>query len=322
MKKTILVFIALAFYINAKAQQERQVSHYMYDLVSVNPGSAGSSDMISTHAIMRQQWVGIEGAPRDIILNLDAPFRLFGANHGAGLSIYYDEIGFNQDINLSLSYAYQFTVGSGKLGLGVSGSFLNRKLDPVWNIPASSIHVSPNQDAAIPTGKQNEFTFDLGAGIFYRTDELYVGVSSTHILQDEFVYQTESVSPALSETKEKIIRHYYLTAGYYLQLSNPALELIPSVFIQSDARVTKIDLNTVFMYNKKLWAGVTYRVGSAVVGMLGVNILNGVKVGYSYDFDTSALSNYSKGSHEVMIGYEFTIGVERIPEKYKSIRFL
>jgi type IX secretion system PorP/SprF family membrane protein len=105
-------------------------------------------------------------------------------------------------------------------------------------------------------------------------------------------------------------------------LSNPALELIPSVFVQSDTRVTKIDLNTVFMYNKKLWAGVTYRVGSALVGMVGVNILNGIKIGYSYDFDTSALSNYSKGSHEVMIGYDFRIGIDRVPEKYKSIRFL
>ena len=158
--------------------------------------------------------------------------------------------------------------------------------------------------------------------MFYRTEELYVGISSTHIMQDEFVYQTESTAPALSEAKEKIIRHYYLTAGYNLQMSNPSFELIPSVFVQSDARVTKIDLNTVFMYNKKLWAGVTYRVGSAVVGMAGINILNGIKVGYSYDFDTSALSNYSKGSHEVMVGYEFRIGIERIPQKYKSIRFL
>ncbi len=322
MKRIILVFIALAVFIIAGAQQERQVSHYMYDLISVNPGYAGSSEMISTHAIMRQQWVGIEGAPRDVVLNLSAPFKLFGGNHGAGLSIYYDEIGFNRDINLSVSYAYQFTVGSGRLGLGVSGSFLNRKLDPDWYIPSSALHASPDEDDAIPKGRQNEFVFDLGAGVFYKTDELYVGLSSTHILQDEFVYQIEDGPSSVTEAKEKIIRHFYLTAGYNLQLSNPALEFVPSVFVQSDTRATKIDLNIIFMYNKKLWTGVTYRVGSAVVGMIGVNILNGIKLGYSYDFDTSALSNYSKGSHEVMIGYDFKIGIERVPEKYKSIRFL
>jgi type IX secretion system PorP/SprF family membrane protein len=321
MKKLILVLFASVPWICTYSQQERQVSHYMYDLVSVNPASAGSKDMISTHAIMRQQWVGIEGAPLGIVLNLDAPFRLFKANHGVGASIWYDELGFNEDINLSLSYAYQFNVGNGKLGLGISGSFMNRKLKPDWIIPTSPLHDSPDQDIAIPSGEQNEFVFDLGAGLFYRTDELYVGISSTHMLEDEFVYQTEGTSPSV-EAKEKLIRHYYLTAGYNLQLSNPAFELLPSVMLQSDIQVTKIDLNATMMYNKKFWAGVTYRVGSAVVGMIGLEILNGVKVGYSYDFDTSALANFSKGSHEVMLGYSFKLGVERIPQKYKSIRFL
>jgi hypothetical protein len=56
--------------------------------------------------------------------------------------------------------------------------------------------------------------------------------------------------------------------------------------------------------------------------MIGMDIMNGVKVGYSYDFDTSALANFSKGSHEIMLGYSFTLGVEKTPQKYKSIRFL
>jgi type IX secretion system PorP/SprF family membrane protein len=321
MKKLITVLCAIVLWTGVYSQQERQVSHYMYDLISVNPGSAGSSDMISTHAIMRQQWVGIKGAPLDIVLNMDAPFKLFKANHGVGASIWYDEIGFNEDMNLSLSYAYQFNLGNGRLGLGINGSFVNRKLNPKWIIPTSPLHDSPDNDLAIPSGEQSEFTFDLGAGLFYRTEELYVGISTTHILQDEFVYATEGVS-STTVSSEKMIRHYYLTAGYDLQLSNPALELLPSVMIQSDTRATKIDLKTTFMYNKKFWVGVTYRVGAAVVGMIGVDILNGVKVGYSYDFDTSALANFSKGSHEVMIGYSFTVGVEKIPQKYKSVRFL
>jgi type IX secretion system PorP/SprF family membrane protein len=321
MKKIIGIIGALFMWAGTHAQQERQVSHYMYDQISFNPGSAGSSEMISTHFIMRQQWVGIEGAPVDYILNLSAPFKLFNANHGAGVSIWSDQIGFNEDINLSLSYAYQFSVGNGRLGLGISGSFVNRKLDPEWIIPTSPVHTTPDNDGAIPSGKQNEYTFDLGAGLFYRTDELYVGISSTRILQDKFVYQSEG-SLSTSSADEKMIRQYYLTAGYNIQLSNPVFELVPSVFIQSDTRTSKIDLNTTLIYNKKFWAGVSYRVGSAVVGMVGLDILNGVKIGYSYDFDTSALSKFSKGSHEIMVGYNFTVGIERIPQKYKSIRFL
>jgi type IX secretion system PorP/SprF family membrane protein len=321
MKKILLLFLASVFWIGAYSQQERQVSQYMFDLISVNPGSAGSTDMISTHAILRQQWVGIEGAPQDFVVNLEAPFKLFKAHHGVGLSISDDKWGFNDDINLSLSYAYQFQLGNGKLGLGLSGSFINRKLDPEWIIPDSPGHTAPGGDGAIPQGKQSKNVFDLGAGLFYRTDELYVGVSSTHLMEGEFVYQ-KGTAPGSAESTDKLVRHYYLTAGYTLQMSNPAFELLPSMMLQSDLSSTKIDLNATVMYNKKFWAGVSYRVGAAVVGMVGIDILNGVKIGYSYDFDTSALDNFSKGSHEVMVGYNFTLGVEKTPQKYKSIRFL
>jgi type IX secretion system PorP/SprF family membrane protein len=318
MKKVFLVLWASVLWIEAFSQQERQLSHYMYDLISVNPASAGSTEKISAHAIMRQQWVGIDGAPEELVLNLDAPFRLFKADHGVGVSIWSDKEGFNKDINLSLSYAYQFHVGNGKLGLGLSGSFMNRKLDGgKWNIPDSPLH--DQGDDAIPKGTQNEFIFDVGAGLFYRTEELYVGISSTHLMQDEFVYESEGTA---AQAKEKMVRHYYMTAGYNLQLSNPAFELLPSVMLQSDAKTTKIDLNTTVLYNKKFWFGVTYRVGAAVVGMIGIEILNGLKVGYSYDFDTTALSSFSNGSHEVMLGYSFNLGIEKIPQKYKSIRFL
>jgi type IX secretion system PorP/SprF family membrane protein len=321
MKKILLLCIASILWIGAYSQQERQVSQYMFDLISVNPGSAGSTDMISTHAILRQQWVGIEGAPQDFVVNLSAPFKLFKAHHGVGLSISDDKLGFNDDINLSLSYAFQFQLGNGKLGLGLSGSFINRKLSPEWSIPNSPPHQPFESDGAIPSDKQNKNTFDMGAGLFYRTDDLYVGISSTHLLEGEFTYQ-KSATPGSSESKDKLVRHYYLTAGYTLQMSNPAFELLPSMMLQSDLSATKIDLNATVQYNKKFWVGVSYRVGAAVVGMIGVDILNGVKIGYSYDFDTSALDNVSKGSHEIMVGYNFTLGVEKTPQKYKSIRFL
>jgi type IX secretion system PorP/SprF family membrane protein len=320
MKKLILIFYILALGTSTYSQQERQVSHYMYDHISVNPGSAGSTDMISTTVLMRQQWVGIDGAPTNFILNLSAPFKLGGTHHGAGASLWRDEIGFNNDIHISVSYAYQFSVGNGRLGLGISGAYVNRKLDPVWYVPLTPPFIDPGSDDAIPKGDQSEMLFDLGAGLFYHTEELYVGISSTHILESEFTYQSESSTGGAAN--EKMARHYYFTAGYNLPLANPLLEFQPSVFIQSDATITKIDLNTTLMYNKKFWAGVSYRVGTAVTGMVGLNILNGVRVGYSYDFDTSALTNFSKGSHEIMIGYSFMVGVDKIPQKYKSIRYL
>jgi hypothetical protein len=56
--------------------------------------------------------------------------------------------------------------------------------------------------------------------------------------------------------------------------------------------------------------------------MAGLEILNGVKIGYSYDFETTDLIGFQKGSHEIMVSYSFKVGVEKASQKYKSIRFL
>ncbi|MBN2763177.1 MAG: type IX secretion system membrane protein PorP/SprF, partial [Bacteroidales bacterium] len=293
MKRIFQVFCLLIIITNLSAQQERQISQFMFDQISINPGYAGSYDMITASALLRQQWFGFgDGTPRDLVLNLDAPFKLFKKNHGVGLSIFSDNIGFNEDINLSLSYAYQINLGDGRLGIGLGVGFLNRKLsDPEWYIPDGPGHVPFGSDATIPSGKQNEFIVDMSAGIFYKTDELYIGVSSTHLLEDEFIYEAETAS-STTRSNDQMIRHYYVTAGYNLQMSNPAFEFMPAILIESDGATSRIDLNSTFRYNKKIWAGVSYRVGSAIVGMAGLEILNGVRIGYSYDFETTDLMNH------------------------------
>ena len=89
-----------------------------------------------------------------------------------------------------------------------------------------------------------------------------------------------------------------------------------------DGKANQIYLNTNVRYNKRFWGGVSYRGGDAIVGILGVELFNGVQVGYSYDFSITKIGKYSSGSHELTIGYCFDLSLDRTPQKYKSIRFL
>ena len=120
-----------------------------------------------------------------------------------------------------------------------------------------------------------------------------------------------------------LARHYYATAGYDLQMANPLFEVMPSFVLSSDGRVNQLYVNTNVRYNKRFWGGVSYRTGeNAVVGIVGVELFNGIRVGYSYDFDFSKLNTVSNGSHELTVGYCFDLSMEKSPQKYKSIRFL
>ena len=55
-------------------------------------------------------------------------------------------------------------------------------------------------------------------------------------------------------------------------------------------------------YNKFIWGGFTYRHQDAIVGMIGMNINELIKFGYSYDFSISGMNSYNKGGHEIVLG--------------------
>ncbi len=301
---------------SASAIQLPQVSHFTYDYLRINPGSAGSMDMVCLTGIIRQQMVGFPGNPESFFFNAEAPFSLLGAQHGVGLSVYQDVLGFNSDINLNLTYAFRFNIGDGSLGIGIEAGFVDNTIEGFnWITSDGSV-----ADEFIPQGDPEGMTLTMGAGIFYRAEDIYFGVSALHLNNPEVT--TVATEPGNYESKYNLNRQYYVTAGYNMQLSNPAWELKPAVLLKSDGIETDMDLNLTCLYNKKIWGGVTYRTGEAVVGMIGIELFEGFKIGYSYDVQTSALINHTQGSHEFVLNYCFKIGVEKAPQKYKSIRYL
>jgi len=285
----------------------------MYNTLTYNPGVAGTSGLICATAITRQQWVGFEGAPSTTLFNVSAPVTLFRIKSGVGLVVESDNIGFDKDINLSAVYSYLIDIGQGKLGIGLNAGMLNKTLDPVWEIPSGDTHTPASGDPLIPENKESYVAFDAGLGLFYKADKYYAALSVTHINQPKIKF---------SKGLPYISRHYYFTAGYNLQLPNPSLELLPSVFALSDGKVAQFTATSILRYNKKVWGGVSYRVGDALIGIVGVELFNGIRIGYAYDFPMTDIRKSTSGSHEFMVNYCFDLSLGKSPMRYKSIRFL
>jgi hypothetical protein len=66
------------------------------------------------------------------------------------------------------------------------------------------------------------------------------------------------------------------------------------------------ELNVKLQYRDYIWVGGGLRVDDGGTVMAGINISNTFNVGYAYDYTTSRLNAFTKGTHEIMIG--FTIG--------------
>ncbi len=305
----ILLFSLISY--TGLSQQDPLTSQYMFSTLTFNPGVAGTSGMICATAVNRQQWLGFDGAPSTTIFNISAPIAKI--NSGAGLIVESDNVGFDKDINIAAAYSYLMNVGSSKLGIGIYLGMVNKNLDPSWIIPDGDGFTPPDQDPQIPVNKESIVAFDAGAGLYLRNDKYYLAASVTHINQPDIKY-TKGAS--------YISRHYYVTAGYTLQLPDPALELLPSVFAYSDGKIVQATVSSIVRYNKKIWGGVSYRAGDSVIGLIGIELFNGIRIGYSYDFPLSDVRKSTYGSHEFIVNYCFDLSFGKSPMRYKSVRFL
>ncbi|MFM7217766.1 MAG: type IX secretion system membrane protein PorP/SprF [Bacteroidota bacterium] len=282
-----LLLAAISVPLSVFGQQDPQFSQHMFARLPINPGYAGSNEAICASLLYRNQWTGYGGEPKTALFNFDMPVDAL--HGGVGLSVYAsDRLGPENNLNIRGAYAYRMNLGSGNLGLGVDFGYHQKSFnaDFVYNDLG---------DNRIPMDGASGGSLDFGFGLYYNSEKLYVGLSSTHLQEGEINYDN---------FRSTLARHYWLMAGYSAELS-PSLTLKPALLVKTDAVSTQFDFNANLLINNRFWVGGGYRLEDAVIIMAGIDLVPNLKLGYSYDFTTSAIRTYSTGTHEVMLGYCF-----------------
>jgi len=313
LNKVILLFLFLNI-INfvALGQQDPQFSQNQFNQLSVNPGFAGSSGLINFSLLNRYQWVGFPGAPVTTVFNTDASVHLIGNNDGIGFSIVNEVVGFEKNISVGLNYSWRVKVGNGRLGSGVSLGFLNKNLNlDMTGIDGSDlVNLS---DPGLPQGKASGVLADIGIGFFYQHKNYELAISARHLNQPTLSFDESG--------RYSMLRHYYFSGSYTIQMSNERLVAVPSFFFKTEAITWQADIGITLQYDKRFWGGIGYRIGDAIVLTTGAELWNGIKFGYSYDVSISSLSRYNSGSHEFFLAYSVLLYKKRT-HKYRSVRFL
>jgi type IX secretion system PorP/SprF family membrane protein len=277
----------------------------MFNKLANNPGFAGSRGLIATSVLHRSQWMGFgeEGTPistQNFSVDAELPF-LFG---GVGLNITKDKIAQYNNLGIQGSYAYRTELGLGQIGMGMSVGVYQSGL------AGDELNAAVPNDQAIPMNSVNGSKLDIGAGIYYNTQDVYIGISSSHMNEPKIEWNNGEVF--------NISRHYFLISGYYHQL-NPVLSLNPSIYLKSDGATSQLDINTNLIYNNQMWGGVSYRLNEGVIILAGMNVNEDLRFGVAYDV---SLLNPLTNSFEVMLGYNFKVNTTKAISKYKNPRFL
>ena len=314
MRRLFLQLIILLGGMNvAYGQYDAQFSQYWMAMGYYNPAVAGNTDNINLFALHRQQWIGIEGAPKSFFVSADMPLTFGKTTHGVGVVGFTETIGLFQNTHVSAQYAYKKKLFGGILSIGIQAGMVNQSFDGTKvDIPESEFHTGT--DEGIPNTKVEAMVLDLNAGIYYSHKDFYAGIASTHISEPELAL-TENVYSYIG-------RAYNLTGGYNIQLRNPLYELQPSVFMKTDMQSFQTDITARLVYNKMFNGGLSWRVNESVVLSIGA-LIGGFQVGYAYDFPTSAILKGSTGSHELMIRYKLKLTKTKTGKnKHKSVRIL
>jgi type IX secretion system PorP/SprF family membrane protein len=314
-----LMTVTLASY----GQQKPHYTQYILNQYIVNPALSGIESYIDVKASHRHQWVGIQDAPVTSYFSIQGPigkqdsrvsatgierggynprgkdywmeYNAAAPHHGIGLQLIQDVTGplsrsaayatyaYHMGLSVRSSLAAGFGIGMTKLSLNASKLQFYQQADP-------SVYQNTIGDKWKP---------DVNAGVYYYSADYFIGVSAQQIIPQKI----EFTNNQLRKEDGKLVPHIFMTAGYRFLLGEN-FNLMPSVMVKYISPLpTQFDLNMKLQYLDAFWVGGSYRHKDGFAGMVGMNIGSTFNVGYSYDYTTSQLSNYSKGTHEILVGF-------------------
>jgi type IX secretion system PorP/SprF family membrane protein len=308
------------------AQQNIQFTQYIFNSLTVNPAYAGYKEEWFAQLALRNQWVGINGSPKIGQLSIDGIIDPTHKRMGLGLQLTADKLGPQAATSAYANYAFRLRLNqmdTKRLSFGIGAGVTQYRLDGTKLQSGSGEN---NNDPGLRYGRESEFVPDLRFGIYYSSPDFYFGASVMDLLSsrlNESLFKQENNPFTIART-----RHLYVIAGTLFDIDTD-LKIRPSILVKEDFKgPTSIDLNAMVIFADRFWIGGGYRTGvklwkkefeqdgnaqrqmnlsklNSFSGVAQFYISERIRIGYSYDYMLSELSNLQNGTHEISIGLTF-----------------
>jgi type IX secretion system PorP/SprF family membrane protein len=313
------IFLLLIFYSAiTNAQQLPLYSQYILNNFLLNPAIAGSDGYTSFNITSRKQWLGYADGPTTYSASYSARLlkrktnvvgkKLIGArsgNVGIGANIFSDRNGALLRTGGAFTYAYHIHFKEGQLSFGLTGSLEQVGLDKS-RLTQDFISSEPTTiQSALAT---NVYIPDAATGIYYIYRNFFTGLSVDQLFQSELrtVYHNV-VNPGTYLIDYQYLRQYYYMIGYNLPVAdNYSLE--PSMFLRTNEKLNNlVDVTLKVIYKRSFWMSYGFRtdfIGDQT-SIVSVGFrLDEFYFGYSFDYQSDAISLSTYGTHELVLAYK------------------
>lgn len=307
-----------------RAQFDPQVGQYMFMQSTYNPAAVGEGDLMRVYGSHRMQFTGIMDAPMTTYFSFSSPFVVGKTQHAAGVRFMNDRFGLFSNQSLHAGYAYRFKLGKGYLSVGADLGFINLSfavdsvnLKDVAELVQEHAYHNATDNAIPESSGQNGVSgmgFDMGVGVYYATSTWWAGVSYGHVTQPVLEWSDQTEVPVRGT--------FYAAGGYNWRLRDKKWVLMPSAMLQTDFVGWDVNLTMLAQVNNRYRFGLGYRIAGSVNILLGMDIIDGLQLGYTYELPANGLIRESYGSHELYLAYGFNILKPKRTNRYKSVRYL
>jgi type IX secretion system PorP/SprF family membrane protein len=322
MKKGAVLLMSFFFAAVVYGQQRPHYTQYILNNYILNPALSGIENYTDVKMSARDQWVGLNGAPRTMYLSIHAPigkkdlktsatsFSIPGENprgyaywenyeasaphHGIGFSMVNDKTGLYNRFSANVSYAYHIGLSpTTNLSAGFAGGIMKISRD---GSKSTYNNGDPTDPAEGSVADIYRIRPDLSAGLWLYSASYFAGVSAQQIIPQKVSFVDDTLG-------FKLVPHLFATAGYRFLLSED-VNAIPSFMVKYISPLEpQVDVNLKVQYRDLLWIGGSYRFKYGYAAMVGLNVSNTFNIGYAYDFTTTQLNTASHGTHEMVIGF-------------------
>ncbi|MHC5202448.1 PorP/SprF family type IX secretion system membrane protein [Myroides sp. LJL119] len=283
--------IVLLLSIPSLAQQQSEFSTYMYNISSYNPAYVNNANATTLLGTYRNQWVGLQGAPKTF--NLSGNSLLSQTNLGIGIHFKNESIGAIHSNNFALDLSYRVAIKQSlNLAVGLKASFENQKV----NYAMMDFWDSTDPFASLT--KVRSQNPNIGIGLFFWWDKGYIGVAMPYLIHHRvFSDQLTSITPLHNQS--------YFNAGYIVDISDDIVVKPAVLFRFIKGAPIQGNLSAIFYYKTKVNIGLNFQPSASWSFLTGYQVSKPIFIGYTFDQTTSGLQSYSKGSHEIFLRYEF-----------------
>lgn len=293
MKKTLFCIFGILLSCLIFGQQHPSYTQYNLNKYALNPAVAGLKACTQTTFGSRRQWSGFEGAPNHLFVSVNTRInkkQTFPKNfHGIGAYFSNDVMGFTNYSMLKISYAFHLKMTRNyRFSAGIFVGVHQQKTN------FNSIRILDKaNDPAIRDGKALIFP-EVSPGVFIHNNKFFAGLS--------MFQQYPSKIDETGTEENRLAGHYFLMTGY--KFRGEVLNFTPSMLVSfAFFAPPTVDFTLTVDYKNRISIGLGSKYLNSGYASALLNVRNGLKIGYAYEYALTELIRVAPSTHEIVLQF-------------------